>query len=134
MSDTQLFDAEDKKALSKTSQLRDQMITEMTKKGIPSDEKERKFLLDVLDSADRSVFNKARIRVDEKNGQNQQQTTAMIAAVLLKINEQQIISNTREAREKAIPKELPDPKLIPGETAIGVQNQTYDQFMQRMEN
>ena len=134
MSEAQLFDADDKKALNKTSLLRDQMITALTKTGIPSDDKDRKFLLDVLDSSDRSVFNKARIRVDEKNGQNQQQTTAMIAAVLLKINEQQIVSNTQARRDKTKPKDLPEPVLIPGETAVGVQTQTYDQFMQRMQD
>jgi hypothetical protein len=117
---------EDQARLNLTHQVREDIITALTKGGLPNDNDDRKFLLAAMDGLDHSILTKARIKAQDKTNNNQAKATSMIAELLYRLN-----SNTQVIavdRTIDLENDYRVDNLVPGETDQGVQHLTYDEF------
>ena len=122
-----LFDLEDQQRLERTQQLRDRIVTELTKDQLPTDAEDRKFLMDALNGIDRVVLTKARLKSDDNSRKSNEETAKTIAALLTRISEKTL----RHQTERPVPlleSDIALDETVEGETAIGHTNLNYDQM------
>lgn len=117
---------EDQARLNLTNQVRENIITHLTKDGLPEDNDDRKFLLAAMDGLDHSVLTKARVKAMDKSNNNQAKATSMIAELLYRFS----TNNQSESIDRSIDldAEYRVENPVPGETDQGVQHLTYDEF------
>ncbi len=136
MSDTSSFDISDKRRLELTLSVREQIITQLTEKGLPDEKEDRQFLMTALDGMDRTVLSKARIKADENANQTQQQTTQLIAGLLSKVSANagvQIISEQTRRELPELDRDITVTDSIEGETNVGVSEENYQTFNNKFE-
>lgn len=112
-----------------------QLVKEMMKTDgrMPDDPKDRLVMLAALKDMDSSALNRKRLAVESSNGE----ITAGAAAVIAKLLTSVSNHSKREsapAVARAAPKlgpEFPEPKLLEGETAVTLPQQSYDAFMSK---
>ena len=127
--DARIFDLEDQNRLNLTLKIRENIITSLTKDGVPNNKDDMQILLSTLDGMDRTVISKTRLNVDNKNNQLQQQTAGLIAELLSKFSENNSHCKTEFVTVPVLPSEVLVGKFVEGEMDIGVQSLTYEQFM-----
>ena len=123
------FDLEEKRLLKKTLMLREQMIDALSAGGIPKNNEDIELLLKLVDSTDRTIHSKARLKIEEEGVRNEQQIRELVARVLSQ-------DDTTPARERDIPQlpsELTRTKQVEGDTTIGPSEETYESFIKRFE-
>ena len=118
---------EDQARLNLTHQVRENIITNLTKNGLPENDNDRKFLLAAMDGLDHSILTKARVKAQDKTNNNQAKATSLVAELLYRISAN---NNTNIPIDRTIDLaneyQVVDP--VPGETDQGVQHLTYDEF------
>jgi hypothetical protein len=85
MSDA-ILTLEDQARLNLTHQVRENIITQLTKGGLPEEDKDRKFLLAAMDGLDHSILTKARVKAQDKSNNNQAKATSLVAELLFRIS------------------------------------------------
>jgi len=123
-----IFDLEDKQRLENAQKIRENIITEMTSKGMPSDKDDRSFLLSALDGMDKSIYTKAKLKVEDMSAQTQHQTASTIAELLTRIREKDIVSNINNRSQPSLSNDLKATNVVEGEMDIGIQSLNYDTF------
>lgn len=118
---------EDQARLNLTHQVRENIITHLTKDGLPEDNDDRKFLLAAMDGLDHSVLTKARVKAQDKSNNNQAKATNMIAELLYRISATNAQPGDIE-RTIDLSNEYAVVDPVPGETDQGVQHLTYEEF------
>lgn len=109
--------------LNKTQKIRHQLIDALVEQGLPDDYKTRLLLLSALDSSDKSVLSKAKIKSQERASDNQHEVAETISRLLLQLSQK---SNKVGQAPAPVDFELSHP--IPGEMDQGEQHLTYDEF------
>ena len=130
MSENKLLDMEDERRLQFTLTLRENMIKELVKDGLPKSEEELSTLTSLLDGMDRTVLGKARVKASEKANENNEQIAGMVASLLAKVPFNGEAVETIEP--PSLPEDVQPENVVPGETSIGVEDIGYDEFMKKM--
>lgn len=135
MSEQKIFDVDDQRRLMKTQQIRENIIDELTEKGIPDCKEDRQMLMAALDGMDRGVFSKAKIKADATAGNSQQQTAALVSALLTHISAKPPSPPIEGVHVvvPTLPNNITVTDGVPGEKDIGLDEQTYDTFIQKFE-
>lgn len=77
-----IVDEVDRNRLERLQVIRETIISDLTKDGIPSNKDDRAFLLETMKDVDKSVIGKARIKVSDKTADSLKNASALIAEVL----------------------------------------------------
>lgn len=118
--------------LAFTHTKRKQIVNDLMKDGkIPADQQDAKHLITVLADMDKAALGRKRIKVEERQNNNQEQMAGVVAMLL------QRASGSAPYRapipvERTIPTlgaEIPDPVLVDGETATTATQQDYETFV-----
>lgn len=115
--------------LNKTRQVRSDIITALTAKGIPEDLDTLRLLTTVLVDSDRTSLGRMKIKSEDKNSANNAGVASVMAGFLMKVNAGQIAFNGSNSNMvPLLPDTIPAPDILPGETDIGVHNTDFDSF------
>ncbi len=118
--DDDILSLEDKRKLNLTASIRENIITETTKNGIPQDKDTQSFLIKALDGLDTNTLSQAKLKIDKKNKDENEKIAGLVTEFLMRSTSKPL--NPEEKREQA--PELPDSFIIndpvPGEKDIGV--------------
>lgn len=128
MSNDNSISASDEESLVFTQSVRNRLIKEMTKEGIPKDKDDRYLLLAALDSMDGTTLKKAKIVSEDKKNKANSAIAQNIAQVLLQNRKARQQMPTLENPE--LPKFIEDPVLVPGETDVGIHDMDFKTFME----
>ena len=112
-----------------TRSVRKRIVSTLTEKDIPKDPDELRLLLTTLTDLDRSSLGRMKIKSDDKNTSDSINAQAAIATLLMKVDPTRVASIGRT--ERSIPtlgNDVSPPDLIDGETSIGTQTGTYEDF------
>ena len=120
---------EEQRLINKSLQVREQLVDKLLEKGIPADTEDRELLLKALDSSDKTILGKARLKLDEQANKNQAQMQDLVAAVLLKANNKPKLP----AVNPELPATIERTNKVEGDTTIGVVEDNYSDFMKRMQ-
>jgi hypothetical protein len=122
--------------LAQTHAVRKAVVGELFKDGkLPSEPDDRKLLLATLKDMDASALGRKRIKVDEKQNNNQEAARGLIAQLL------QAAAGKKPYQaeipvEREIPvlgMDIPDPALVEGETSTTYVQETVEMFRNRMQ-
>jgi hypothetical protein len=99
-----IFTPDEELYLHRTRQIRQDLIQQMTKGGMPEQNKDIRLLMELCDSADNHVLTTAKLRIDDKSSQQNNNIAAMISGLLEKVGQQpKVISGVQ-----TIHRELPN--------------------------
>jgi len=106
-----LFTEEDARLLNKTISIREKLIDHLVSEGLPSKEKDVLALTKVLESLDNSIFSKAKIKIEDKNSKNQEETKEILRDLIIELHK----SGAPAPSEPQVDREIPQytPKNIP---------------------
>lgn len=113
-------DVEDPESILKSNEdIRQKLIKGITKDGIPSDNKDRRVLIEVLNSSDTTAIGRMRIKADVGIADTQAQAASIIANLLNDQNFRKIKptqgSEDFVVSNGEVPDSVPVPKVIDGE-------------------
>lgn len=123
-----LLSLEDKRKLNLTASVRENIITELTKKGVPDDKDSQTFLIKALDGLDTNTLSQAKLKIDKSNKDANDQITNMVTEFLMRTTGK---AQPSEEKRKDIP-ELSESFVIqdavPGESDIGTVDITLEEI------
>ncbi len=128
MSNDTSINSADEESLQFTQSIRNRLIKEMTKEGIPQDKDSRYLLISALDSMDGSILKKAKIVSEDKKNKANSAIAQNIAQVLLQNRKQRQQLPVLDVPE--LPSSIQAPQLVPGETDIGIHDIDFKTFME----
>lgn len=129
MSQQTALTIDDIENLNFTHRVRKQVIEKLTKDGnLPEDKTNQSFLMKALDGIDRQVLTTVRIRSDENKNQSNQEIAAEMARLLSSLTHAKM-REMAQPTVRALPEDIVVIDPVEGETAIGVQDLTYNEFM-----
>lgn len=111
---------------------RKRAIAALMADGVPKDQEDRKFLVQMLDGVSRDALTKKRIKADEKSNNNAVNAVAMVTEFLNRARPR--ATPVVEVVGKELPvlgAELPRPTLVPGELSEITASETYYEFAER---
>lgn len=122
--------------LEYTQRLRKQLVTDMTKKGMPDDPKDRSTMLMALSDMDRAALGNKRITKDEQIASEDRAAQAAIARVYSTLGNKNPFEVQPEKDITPVVPELPeniapDAEFVEGEEEIGVREESYQEFAER---
>ena len=124
------FSESDQTRIEKNLALREDIINIMTENGIPPSYKERRLLMELADSMDKTVLGKVKIVSDEKVSENAADVASFVAKVLIKTSTG--ILNRQDSLPPFLDDSIVVENPVEGEKEIGISKETYEQFMERM--
>lgn len=126
----------DEDVLRFTQGTRKRFVDHLLVKGFPTDPKEQYVLLSALGDMDRSALGRMRIGANEKLAEGDK----LVAQALVQLRQQlngDPFQNADHNVVAEIPRVqsnlLPASNAVPGETAIGLERQTFDEFIAQVE-
>lgn len=128
MSNDDLLSLEDKRLLNRTIAARELIINVHTQDGkLPTTEEDQNFLIRALDGLDRTILSKAKLKSDDNNAKTQQQTTNMIAQLLLNVSAK--ATDKPRTVTPVLDNSVKLENVVPGETDIGTINLSYGEIV-----
>lgn len=119
---------EDARRLNYTLQTREYLIKEILKKQpVDVESSDKSMLISLLDGMDRTVLTRKRIAVDSKQGDAQAQAAVLMAKILTNLSPKEMLRG--DGTIPVLADIIDVPTLVSGETDIGTQNLTFDDFM-----
>jgi hypothetical protein len=126
MASEDLLDIDDKRRLELGLSLRETMIRNLTKEGaLPSNPKDRYFLLKVMETMDTTILSKAKLKSDD-NGQRLQESIAKSLSEILTKTSIAVPNSQRETPFVSHDYKVND--MVPGETDQGTSTLNYETF------
>lgn len=109
------------------------LTTLLAQTSIYNDPKSLKVATGVLADMDKNALGKLRIKIEESASKNNAATHDLIAAVLQKIPSSRSfeVETSSPRAAPTLGPDVPDPVLVEGEDAIGVNAATYSTFMEK---
>lgn len=113
-----------------TRNIRKQAVGLLVNGGIPVSDSERmKILTTVLTDIDRSALGRMKIKSDDKGNAGIANAQSAIAELLSKLDPSKVkLAGRCDRGLPVLGSEIPSPVVNPGETAIGTQGGTYEEF------
>lgn len=126
MSANELMDLADKQRLELTLRTREGIIRHLTQKGcLPDAPEDRDILLKTMDSMDRTVLTKAKIKSDDSANQSQAASAKLVAQVLMQTA---LAQRGTRVDPVTLDNDIQVVDMVEGETHIGVQTFKYDEI------
>lgn len=116
--------------LEYTRKIRKNVVTELTSKGIPvGDTDHLRILATILTDMDRASLGKMKIKSEDSNSKNNIDAQSAIATMLAQVDPSRIkLAGKSDRQTPVLGNDIPSPIINPGETAIGTQSSSYDEF------
>jgi len=121
-----IIDDVDRVRLERMQSLRERIITELTEKDLPTDKADRMFLTETMNSLDKSIYSKAKVRVADKSGDDNKDAARIIADVLAR---HIVGSTTPRTQMPELDPSIRATNLVEGEMSVGIEQLDYDSFM-----
>ena len=86
MANIEYLSLEDQQQLNKTQAIRNNLIDNIIKEGIPDDKNIQNFLVNLLNGSDNAVFNKAKLKAKSDENQDNKNVVNMMTQILLRTN------------------------------------------------
>lgn len=118
--------------LQYTRALRKRIVENLISEKLPDTDEDRKYLASMLDSIDRSALAKGKLKIDDKNANNQERVSGLVAEVLNRINNRdlQVSQGPSNNSSRILELDYPDVlNIVDGEMETGVKNLDYDELM-----
>lgn len=118
--------------LQYTRALRKRIVENLISEKLPDTDEDRKYLASMLDSIDRSALAKGKLKIDDKNANNQERVSGLVAEVLNRINNRdlQVSQGPSNNNNRILELDYPDVlNIVDGEMETGVKNLDYDELM-----
>ena len=128
MTTTTVLDSEDMRLLEKTIRIRERIVDELTKGSLPSDDGDRKFLIDGLAGIDRAILSKAKVKNEEKANKNSESAAAIMAKLLLQTSRN--TGMTSHSSPPVLPADISCGELVDGQTQIGTINVSQSEIFE----
>lgn len=123
--------------IEQNQQLRKKFVKHLTPEGkFPEDIKAQYVLLTTMADMDRTALQNKKIGSTERQGAADRQAAMLIATIVGNCEgKNPFESTTRQGTVPQLQSNLiPEVVIVPGETDIGLEHETYDQFTARMES
>lgn len=122
------FSPDDVRLLEKTISVRERIIDNLLTKELPTKARDIDTLTNLLESVDRSIFSKAKIKIDERDSKSNEETKEVLKQLMLNLH-----SNNKRAQPEA-PVNAPtfQPQQLSineGELIARTDNQDIEQFV-----
>lgn len=118
-----------------TQKIRKELVTDITRKGMPADKDERSTLLQALRDMDQTSVNRLRLDVDKENNNNNRAAQEIVNR-LYQVNPYGLQAQPGHERAEIPepnPDEIPQIEFDEGEKEIGLITETSSEFLKRME-
>lgn len=127
MASEDLMDLDDKRRLELGLSLREQMIRDLTKEGaLPSNPKDRYFLIKIMETMDVTILSKAKLKSDD-NGQRLQESIAKSLSEIITKTTASVPNSQRETPTVSSDYKVTD--MVPGETDQNGSELSYETFV-----
>jgi hypothetical protein len=115
-----LFTENDSRLLEKTLQIREALVDNLIKKELPTNHKDIDSFTNLLESIDRSILGKAKIKVEDSNAKANEETKEILRGLLLDLHRNNTANvSTASANRSEIPTYKPmNMELNPGELIL----------------
>ena len=115
-----LFTENDTRLLEKTLQIREALVDNLIKKELPTNHKDIDSFTNLLESIDRSILGKAKIKVEDSNAKANEETKEILRGLLLDLHRNNTANvSTASANRSEIPTYKPmNMELNPGELIL----------------
>ena len=124
--------------LEYTRSVRMRAVNQLTAEGVPTGNQEAMdVIFKSLDGLDRSAIATKRIKVDEKQGANNAALLQSVVAAVLTSDRKtnfRVENPVTNHSAPALPETLEDISLVPGETDVGLSQDTIEEFKTRMQD
>lgn len=126
---------EDEDIYQLTQSIRRAMVIQMTKDHIPVDEERGNLLLKTLDSMDKQVLTRSRLKLDTEVAKTDEEAKAVIASILTNREsvtklEARPTDYVDAAYEVVLPDTIPAADIVPGMLDVNPAQIEYDQIME----
>lgn len=115
-----MFSPEELRLLEKTLDLREKIIDNRVKQGMPSSEKDINAATNLLESIDRSIFSRHKLKIEEDSNANQAQTKELLKELLISVHSGKSTNATNNEQGSIPSFKGVGISLNEGETTIGV--------------
>ncbi len=131
MATNALFTEREVALLDYTINTREHLIQKLTENGnAPEKSADKMLLVQLLDGVDKAIHTKAKLKIEDSNSQQQEQTSAMIGELLRRIDPKEYVAVSRGINDKRdIPVTICVVDKLPGEVDITPAQLTYETFM-----
>jgi len=126
MSEHESMDLLDRSRIELTLQTRERIIKELISGGIPKDSSDRMMLMQSLDGLDRTIFSKAKIKLETSALKNQEESAKLIANVLNRLENKTYIPRTDTP---LLNNDFVITDLVEDETLIGIQTLKFSDII-----
>ena len=118
--------------LEYTQRIRKDIVTDMTKGGIPSDRADKALVLNALADMDRTALGSMRIKAETDANNTVAQAQSVILELLKRTggNRGMVIEVAREV--PVLGNEIPVPEVVPGEIEQNPEATDYNSFIEKM--
>lgn len=130
-----LLDApmEDAETYNFTQAYRKALVTTLTRKGIPTDEIRGNLLLSTLDSMDKQINSRNKLRLEEAKVKSDDELKALMAGLLMSTNQSdhQTLGTAKLSTDYTpeLPSEISNIELVPGQTEVNPGQIEFDAIM-----
>lgn len=102
-----IFNEDDIRLLNKTLQIREQIIDNILKTSLPKTAREIDSFTNLLESVDRSILNKAKIKIEDANARANEETKEILRDLLMELHKNSNSSNLNTSNSS---REIPEYK------------------------
>ena len=125
--DTELFLPEEMRILNKTLRIREEVVDELVKDGVPTNSRDIRVLNEVLNAMDANVLGRVDRRLKKQEEENNGRVTEMVKELLINLSKEDTVNVSTEYKEI----ELNDDTvidLVPGEDKIGYEEISIEEI------
>lgn len=120
----------DLERLEKNIKIRERIIDAMMLEGkVPEANKDKRLLVEVIDSLDGTILTKAKIKSDDKANASYVDMAKIVAEAIRRFSS---TIPRDDVQTPTVSKEVIVKNPVPGETDIGIKTEKYQDFMERM--
>ena len=101
-----IFDENDDRLLAKTLSVRERLIDNLLKADLPTKDRDLVAFTNLLESVDRSIFQKTKLKLDKENQESQNDDRELLRSLLVELHKEKKQS-TKESLREDIPQYTP---------------------------
>ena len=125
---------EDLRQLDKTQRTRERMIDHLTEKELPSGPRDVEVLTSLLDSTDKQIFSKAKLKLEEASNQASEATKQIMMELLTTMHSQPHHQTTKNIERTDLPSFNPTGLSVDdGEVIGGKDHITYEDAIEQLD-
>ena len=124
------IDPEDQRVLDLAQNTREELVKSLRdeKGSLPRDNETRNVLLTALDHMTKTALAKTKIKLEDKSVASNDAVRREMQELLIQLHNQDMVSGKGE--NPVLPSTIPEVKLVPGQTDIGVSTMNHAEFIE----